>query len=59
MIMISYNVFINNKITFKSLRNKIEKRQRGLKASSHIEDTTRHDRMRHDPFFSLPIHSNG
>ena len=29
-----------------------------VKASSHIDDTTRHDSMRHDPFFSLPIQSN-
>ena len=27
---------------------------RGLKASSHIDDTTRHDSMRHDPFFRPP-----
>ena len=25
-----------------------------LKASSHIGDTTRHDSMRHDPFFRSP-----
>ena len=25
-----------------------------LKASSHIDDTTRHDNMRHDPFFRFP-----
>ena len=23
----------------------------GIKANSHIDDTTRHDSMRHDPFF--------
>ena len=26
----------------------------GIKASSHIDDTTRHDSMRHDPFFRFP-----
>ena len=25
-----------------------------FKASSHIDDTTRHDSMRHDPFFRSP-----
>ena len=25
-----------------------------VKASSHIDDTTRHDSMRHDPFFRSP-----
>ena len=26
----------------------------GIKTSSHIDDTTRHDSMRHDPFFRSP-----
>ena len=30
-----------------------------FKASSHIDDTTRHDSMRHDPFFLFPIQLTG
>ena len=35
---------------FLTLDIKIERH----KASSHIDDTTRHDSMRHDPFFRFP-----
>ena len=31
-----------------------QKQTRTLKATSHIGDTTRHDSMRHDPFFRSP-----
>ena len=37
------------------LRNSKLKGQFTLKPSSHIGDTTRHDSMRHDPFFRFPF----
>ena len=42
------------RMTFSGCRPATRLLERCFKASSHIDDTTRHDSIRHDPFFRSP-----